>query len=245
MIPPIADITIDTLINTSTISFVFIYMIYEFCRHYKCQAYLLKKQKDFPHLEDMDNQNHRIAVLGKSGSGKSHFTGHLVDRMNPDKRFIVLSAVDEDAAYDPLGPIRLDIYDPDTYELPIEEFNNSIVVFDDVENLADKAVNKAILRLRNMLLEKGRHHKIDVVSISHDALAGKDTKLVHAESTAAVMFPKYAQAHTMGTYLKKYIGLSADNVQKIKELGNHSRWIFVSNTAPTYVLHAHGAEILN
>jgi energy-coupling factor transporter ATP-binding protein EcfA2 len=199
-------------------------------------------------------QNNRIAIFGKSGSGKSHFVGDMLDVMKhkklgcPDKEIFVFSGVEHDPPIDRERngdpPERVDIHDPDMYG-DIQEFGNSICVFDDVEHLYDKFANDSIQRIRNGMLERGRHHDLDVISISHDALSGGLTKKIHSESTGAVIFPNYTQIHQLSTYLTKYIGLSKKDIERIKGLGKKSRWVYVSNTAPTYVVYEHGIYLLN
>jgi len=203
-------------------------------------------------------QNHRLAVLGKSGSGKSYFIGQLLDILKSKKhgdqnrRIIILSGVTEDEALDrprglkdeEEGPIRIDLNDPELGALKIEDFEDSITIFDDTEFIANKTVNKFVNNLRNEMLEKARHHKIDIISVSHNALGGSLTRLVHSESTGAIFFPNHTQFHQLNSYLSKYIGLSKESIQKIIALGKRSRWIYVSNLAPCYVVYQRGIYLV-
>jgi len=107
--------------------------------------------------------------------------------------------------------------------------------------LSNKAVSRTVLNLRNALLERGRHNRTDVITISHNALGGSLTKFVHSEATAFVVFPAFAQVHQLNTYLKKYAGLSKQTIEKIINLGEtKSRWIYVNNLAPCYVIYQKG-----
>jgi len=215
----------------------------------------------FPLLKfkEGEHQNNRIAILAKSGAGKSHFVGRLLDTMkskalgDPDREIVIISGVDQDAPLDrPRGkkgekqpPERIDLNDPSLSELDSSDFENCIVVFDDIENLTNKTINKQVLNLRNSLLEKGRHKNIDVISISHNALGGNVTRFVHSESTACVVFPRYSQVHQLSTYLSKYIGLSKQAIEKIMDIGEHkSRWVYISNLAPTYIIYEHGIYLV-
>jgi len=205
-----------------------------------------------------EKQNNRINVSGKSGSGKSHLVGRILDTLtskkhgNPEREIVIISGVDEDDALDtergPKGnkklPERIDMYDPGFLELTPEDFEDCIVVFDDIENLTNKAVNKAVLNLRNSMLEKSRHFNTDILSISHNSLGGNLTRFVHSEATGFVIFPAYSQVHQLTTYLKKYAGLSKDAIEKIFNIGeNKSRWIYVNNLAPMFVVYEHGVYL--
>ncbi len=202
-----------------------------------------------------EKQNNRVAIFGKSSSGKSHFVGQVLDTMkskkhgNQERDIVIISGVDEDESLDrergPKGkktvPERIDMYSPEFVEMTPQDFEDCVVVFDDVENLTNKAVSRAVMNLRNSLLEKGRHYKTDILTISHNALGGNLTKFVHSEATAFVVFPAFAQVHQLNTYLRKYAGLSKQTIEKIIELGEtKSRWIFVNNLAPCYVIYQKG-----
>lgn len=214
----------------------------------------------FPLLAKVEGevQNHRIAVIGKSGSGKSFWVGQLLDVMkskklgDKEREIVIYSGVESDPPLDkPRGkkgskepPMRINLEDPAELEFGIDELENAIVVFDDVEHLSNKDVNKQILKLRDVLLEKGRHHNIDVISISHNPFGGNLTKMVHSESSAAVLFPAASTFKHLSDYLSRYMGFSKANIQKVIDIGEHSRWVYVSNTAPTFIVHQHGVLLL-
>jgi hypothetical protein len=206
-----------------------------------------------------ERQNNRIAILAKSGAGKSYFVGQLLDMLkskkfgDPERDICIISGVEEDESLDrPRGPKgaktppeRVDLYSAEFAELTPDDFQDCVVCLDDIENLTNKVANKQVLNLRNAMLERGRHNNIDVISISHNALGGNLTRFVHSESTACVVFPRYSQVHQLSTYLKKYIGLNNDAIQKIVEIGeNKSRWVYISNLAPTYVIYQRGIYLV-
>ena len=204
-------------------------------------------------------QNHRIAVLGKSGSGKSHFIGQLLDSMtskkfgNPERKIVIISGVEQDDALDKERgpkdqkslPIRLNLDNERLGEVTIDDLDGSIVIFDDTENISDKVVNTTLHRLRNSICERGRHHNIDLLSVSHNALGGHMTRLVHSESTGCVVFPQYTQFHTLNAYLTKYIGLSKENISKVVQLGKVSRYVYISNLSPCYIVYMKGVFLIN
>lgn len=206
-----------------------------------------------------EKQNNRVNIMGKSGSGKTTLVGKMLDTMlskrhgDQDKEIVIISGVDSDDPLDkPRGPKdkkkspeRIDIYDPSFADLTEKDFENSIVVLDDIENLTNKAVSKAVLNLRNSLLEKGRHSNTDIISISHNALGGSLTRFVHSEATGFVVFPAFSQVHQLSTYLKKYAGLSKQAIEKIFNIGEtKSRWLYVNNLAPMYVIYEHGCYLV-
>ncbi len=166
-----------------------------------------------------------------------------------DREIVIISGVDEDEALDKERgskgkkkvPERIDMYNPEFAEMTPEDFADCIVVMDDIENLTNKAVSRAVLNLRNSMLEKSRHYNTDIISISHNALGGSLTRFVHSEATGFTVFPAYSQVHQLSTYLKKYAGLSKQAIEKIFEIGEtKSRWLYVSNLAPMFVVYEKG-----
>ncbi len=108
-----------------------------------------------------------------------------------------------------------------------KDFEDCIVVMDDIENLTNKSVNKTSLSLRNAIFDRGRHKNIDIISISHQAMGGNMTKFIHSESTGNFVFPAFSQTHQLNSYLSKYCGLSKEAIKKIVDVGeNKSRWFF-------------------
>jgi len=210
-------------------------------------------------FKEGEKSNHRIAVLGKSSSGKSHFVGLVLDTMkskkhgDPDRDICIISGVDQDESLDrergskgkKTPPERIDMYDPEFAEMQPSDFENCVVCFDDVEMLSNKAVSKSVMNLRNALLERARHNRTDIISISHNPLGGSLTRFVHSEATAYVIFPAYSQHHQLTTYLRKYAGLSNQNIDKIIDIGEtKSRWIYISNLAPMYVIYQKGIFLI-
>ena len=215
----------------------------------------------FPVFEPVQNQNHRLIFTGRSGSGKSTSVGHCLDQMTLDnggKRIIIISFINEDPELDRpryfnkrmIRPKRLHLSHrkgTDEYNellsLTIDYFSDSIVIFDDVETCVNKELLNYIISLRDMMLEAGRHHGIDVLTISHDILAGHINKKVKAEATGVFMFPQYNQPHQTKEYLKKYVGLSEEQIIDCMD-GDESRFVYINLIAPKYYVKAKSCKML-
>ena len=92
---------------------------------------------------------------------------------------------------------------------------------------------------------KNNNNNTDIISISHNALGGNLTRFVHSEATGFTVFPAYSQVHQLSTYLKKYAGLSKQAIEKIFEIGEtKSRWLYVSNLAPMFVVYEKGIYLV-
>ena len=130
--------------------------------------------------------------------------------------------------------MRLNIDNEEIYELEIEYFYNTIVVMDDVEKSTDKTFIKWVIALREQIFEAGRHHSIDIISVSHDLLGGNLNKTVKAECTGAFLFPQFNQPHQSKEYMRKYLGFDNNTIIEIMKLP--SRWVYISTNAPNYYI---------
>lgn len=220
----------------------------------------------FPYFDKKSEQIHRIAVAGKSGSGKSFTIGLVLDQLIQNKpkpyeedtdefidnptcgRIVIFSSIPKDDSLDRVRrryiSIRPDIDSPDLFKMKPKDFKDCIVVFDDTERILNKKVNKFLLDLRANMMEVSRHYNTDLITVSHNILGGHVNNTVKNEFTSLFLFPGYNQKHTSDEFLKKYGGFSkaqiASKIMKHKE----SRWVFVSTLAPNYVVWDKGIEIL-
>ena len=103
----------------------------------------------------------------------------------------------------PLGAI-------DESEIPA----NCICVFDDIEGLRGEE-REAVTKLRDQLLNVGRHKNITIFTIVHRLLGGKNTTESRDECTTTTVFPKAGMKHHIEQYLEKYRGLSKSQIKRI------------------------------
>ena len=203
----------------------------------------------FPYFSEQKRQNHRLLVSGRSGSGKSFLIGMILDQMKhlyPKHDIIIISFVEEDESLDRerngRAPLRLNLQDSELFNITPAFFQDSITVWDDVERGTDKNVVKFLMNLRAMCFETARHYNNHIISVSHDLLGGSMNKTVRAESTGCVLFPAFNQRHQSETFLRKYVGLSKNQILEIMSLP--SRWVFISLLAPTYYITPEKVKLL-
>ncbi len=214
----------------------------------------------FPYFNKIEEQNHRLFVTGKSGSGKSYTIGKVLDQLISTKPklseqdiaddtfigVVIFSSVSTDPPLDRirrgLPPLRIDLSSPELFALTPADFKDCIVVFDDIEKYHNKKVVQFMLTFRANIFETGRHYNIDVISVSHLALSGVINNTVKSEATGVFLFPMYNQKHQSEEFLKKYVGLKEEEIQKIITL--NSRWVYVSMNAPTYVVYEKGIYLV-
>ena len=203
----------------------------------------------FPYMGEITRQIHRILVSGRSGSGKSWIIGMLLDQMAhsfPGHDIVIISFVAEDPSLDrPRNgkkPLRLNLKDPDMFNIEPSFFEKSIVIYDDIEKGTDKATVKYLLNLRAMMMETSRHYNTHIITVSHDLLGGNTNKTVKSEATSAFLFVQYNQPHQTREYLRKYVGLSNEQINEIMQLP--SRWCYINLLAPTFYITDRRVKLL-
>ncbi len=199
-------------------------------------------------------EHQMILVGGLSGSGKSTWVSHYVQRylkMKPDAKVWLFSKVDEDPALDVIeGLMRVKcdeslLPDEESEEEPLssESFGeDSIVIFDDTEALADPKVDKAVHRLRDDLVNTGRQYGIIVISAVHSLLNHKRTREILQENTHLVYFPMGGCKNQIEGFMKRYVGLKGDTITKLLKIP--SRWCMLRIAYPMCVLYETGVMMI-
>lgn len=188
---------------------------------------------------NIPNQRECLYISAPSGAGKSTFASNYCrayKKMFPHNRIFLFSKKTEDEVFDKLPYIQRIILDEgfgDGEPLDCNDLQNSLCVFDDIENIREKFIKDAVYKLKDNLLETGRSANIYVCICNHIAMNYKETKIDINESTAYVFFKNGNNYHTQ-RYLKEYIGLTKDKINRLMDMP--SRWIMVNKTYPMYAV---------
>jgi hypothetical protein len=188
----------------------------------------------------------RFVIAGMTGSGKSTQVRAYVEKyhkMFPDNKVFLFSQHENDPIYDKINYFMRIKIDEEIVDDPItiEELKNSLCVFDDVDNIQDNAISKAMVKLINDINCNGRHHNISSIVTLHILMNYQKTKSLLSDVSGAMLFltgSKYA----INRYLKMYAGLDAQQIKKITSL--KSRWFYISLTVPQYVISEHSIFII-
>ena len=119
-------------------------------------------------VPDTTKEREIVYMTGPSGSGKSTYTRKYLEqwkKKNKDKEIYMFSSLPEDESLDDVKPQRIKL-DRSIYEEPIEveEFKDSVVIFDDIDVISDKKIRDAVYNILNKVLEIGRHFKINFIN---------------------------------------------------------------------------------
>lgn len=189
-------------------------------------------------------------IAGPSGSGKSTYASKIIQiykKLFPNNNIFIFSRLDKDDVLDRLKPIRV-MLDNSLIEDPIDihsEFQEGdLILFDDCDTIQDKKLKDAISKLKNDILETGRHLNLYIIITSHliNGNDRKDTRTILNEAHTLTIFPKSGSSYGINYVLKNYIGLSKDQINKILNLP--SRWVTIGKNYPQYVLYEKGLYLL-
>lgn len=181
-------------------------------------------------------------VCGPSGSGKSYLIGNYLKeyrKMFRKSPIFVLSPIDEDPSLDKADIIRVDL-DDHLIDNPIslEEFKDSMIVFDDTEGIKDKELKGYLDWLRDNALIRGRHTNTRMMYVAHLISNYKDTRQLLNESTEVVMYPKSSGTYAIKQYLKIQAGFEKDEIKRFLSLP--SRWVMLCRWFPMIVMYEKG-----
>ncbi len=130
-------------------------------------------------------------------------------------------------------PIRANVYDPTILKCPTESYNDSYLVFDDVERMKTKEATEYCHNLRCSALEVGRKINIDCVNILHNIRGGPKNSVLRDESNYLGFFPLVNQAKTK-SFLGAYLDIHKNDIEKIMEMRGRS--LILRNEFPLSVV---------
>jgi len=199
----------------------------------------------------------RIYIAGASGVGKSSFSAQFVLEYHikyPENKIYMYSTHQAEHAYSrlPIEYQELKTLLPDSIPPPgsnspsnepptVQDFKNSLVLFDDVDNLQDKNLQNAVNGLQSDLLANGRKYHVSVMIIAHQLMNYKQTRNILSECYRVVFFPQSSKYH-VNRYLKTYAGIQKSDIDRI--MNTRSRWICLQTTVPNIVMAEHDVFIL-
>jgi hypothetical protein len=208
----------------------------------------VKTNESVQHIPNFHRERDILYVVGASGSGKSHYSIKFINeykKIFPKRKIWVISSLSNDPTLDSSKAFKRIRLDEDFLECPlsVEDFKNSLVLFDDTDCIKNKAIKMKIDGLLNILLETGRHVGATIIYISHIACKGNDTKTILNECHSVTFFVKSCGNRTLKYLLDSYFGLDKKQIERIKKL--KSRWITVCKTYPMVVMYEKGIYVLN
>lgn len=182
---------------------------------------------------------------GQAGSGKSTWNSNYMaewSAQHPKRPLFIVSRVASDATFDDIPGVERIPASRFTGPTPltIDSFPpNSFVLFDDIDTYPDKKIKEAVQRLRQDILETGRHKMIHCASTNHNLIDGNSTRTLLNETHLITVFPKGGSLNQLRYLLKTYLGYSREEIAHFIKLP--SRWVTIYRNYPGCVIHSSGA----
>lgn len=189
------------------------------------------------------NTRQILYVSGASGSGKSYYSASYIKeyiKMFPKNKILLFSSVSEDKKLDKFKQLIRVKLDEEFYNrrFKIEDFENTLVIYDDTETIANPFIKEKLKNIMNLILTTGRHKSVFVIITSHITNAGHSTKMILTEAHSITLFLRTIGNKTLKYVLEGSFGFDKHQIKKIKQLD--SRWVCVLKTYPMVVLHEKG-----
>ena len=112
--------------------------------------------------------------------------------------------------------------------LNYKDFENSLVIFDDVDAIMNKKIKEAVYGLLNQMCNMGRSKHISVIMTSHKGASRKETEIILREAHMITVFPRKVPPGDLDYILETYFGLNKEGIEDVKSIRN-SRWVTLIN----------------
>lgn len=181
---------------------------------------------------NMEKERECILISGPSGAGKTFLAKEYLEKYKKiypnNKIYLIANKPFENFSIKYEKPELTETY---VSNLKVNNFKNSIIVFDDVENISsNKKIQEKIVAFLEEVLNVGRSMHVSVIIISHVLMNYRFSRNMIMECNKVVMFPNSGIKFQYKNFMKKYVGLNPSKVDDI--LNTNSRWLCVDKSAP-------------
>lgn len=173
-------------------------------------------------------------IAGPPGCGKSTTAAEIISLFPRMPVYLFTDLSEDDRAFQGL-PIRkmkleLSLLKELTPELLLSK-GSCWVIFDDIDKIRDKNINKALIDLMDNIIANGRNHgkgQINVIATSHSLTDYRKTKYTIENSEYWVIFPNKTIRSQLLTLLKKMSLEKMDIFDQDRVFIHHSVPLFIA-----------------
>jgi hypothetical protein len=115
--------------------------------------------------------------------------------------------------------------------MKVEDFANSLCIFDDIDNIPEEKVRKQAHYLVNLCYANGRKHNIRSIYMGHVAFAGLQNRTILQETSKYIFFPKTGADQIMKFFTNK-MDMPAPKARQYANM--NVDWLCLVKSAPRY-----------
>lgn len=198
-------------------------------------------------------------IPGNPGAGKSYLSNELIHLLPKNAEVVLFTALDEEdgnfeGLKDRLFKIRMDPENLSRITLTEirKRCKTPILLFDDIDKIRDKEVEKATFAILEDALANGRGHvkhdgtgDVHVIVTSHALNDYRKTKYTLENSDYVALFPQSTTYSQMRRLFDK-IGLDKDMCDRVMDLGKKGdiRRVIIRKVAPMYMIAGSSIELI-
>ena len=197
-------------------------------------------------------------IPGNPGAGKSYLANELINLLPPNAEILLFTALEEedgnfDGLSDRIYKIRMEPENLERITLTAirQRCKNPILLFDDIDKIRDKQVERLTYKILEDALANGRGHKkhdgtgdIHVIVTSHSLNDYKKTKYTLENSDYVAVFPQSTTYSQMKRLFEK-IGLTKEMCDDVMRLGRRGgvRHVIIRKVSPMYMITGNTIEL--
>lgn len=209
--------------------------------------------------EVLDNGRLTIFIAGNPGAGKSFLAKELIQELPSTYDVLLFTALEEeDGNFGDLGGrlYKIKMTPENLKRLTLTEIRsrskNPILLFDDIDKIRDKTVEKLTYAILEDALANGRGHKahdgkgdVHTIVTSHSLNDYIKTKYSLENSDFVGLFPGSTTKAQYERMFKK-LGLSTELCERTYEMGKKGqvRSIIIRKVAPMYIIYGNTIELI-
>ena len=207
----------------------------------------------------LSNGRLTMFIAGNPGAGKSYLAREMIENLPPNYDILLFTALEEEDGNfkdfgDRLFKIKMTPENLENITLSAIRARSAhpILLFDDIDKIRDKTVEKLTYALLEDALANGRGHRahdgtgdIHTIVTSHSLNDYKKTKYTLENSDYVGLFPG---STTKAQYVRMFqkLGLPMELCDETYELGKRGdvRSIIIKKVAPMYIIYGHVIELI-
>lgn len=202
-----------------------------------------------------DGERLTIFIAGNPGAGKSYLAKELIERMPDDVEILLFTALEEnDGNFDGLGKRvhKVKMVPENLKRMSLKSIRDAskgrpiLLLFDDVDKIRNKVVERGCFEILEDALANGRGHKhhdgegdIHVIATSHALNDYRKTKYTLENSDYVAIFPQSTTYSQLKRLCDK-LGVDKEMCDFIKGIGKRgeARSVIIRKTTPMYIMYA-------